>query len=424
MPDWVRHGIWWHVYPLGFVGAQIRPEGGRRFLGRGLDALIPWLDYARDLGVSGLLLGPIFESSSHGYDTIDHMHVDVRLGGDEAFDRLVSACHGKGLQIILDGVFNHVGREHPAVRAVLDGDSDGPWAGLVKARTGEDGRPVLDVFEGHDRLVDLNHDSPATIRYVAEVMNHWLDRGAAGWRLDAAYSVPPGFWTKTLPAVRERHPHSWIFGEVIHGDYAQIVRDSTMDSVTEYELWKAVWSSLKTRNFYELDWTLGRHNGFLDAFVPQTFVGNHDVTRIASQVGADKAVLALAVLMTVGGTPSVYYGDEQGYTGIKRECLGGDDDIRPMFPASPDELSALGEPIYRAHQNLIGLRRRNPWLVEARTQTLRLENERYVYRSVSADGAQGLVVDFDIANRPSVTIADDAGTVLYRYEGHAGGGTI
>lgn len=414
MPEWVRYGIWWHIYPLGFVGAEIRPTGERTFRGRGLDDLIDWLDYARDLGASGLLLGPIFESSSHGYDTLDHMHVDVRLGGDQAFDRLAEACRDKGLQLVLDGVFNHVGRDHPAVRAALEGDSTSPWAGLVRTTPGPDGQPTLAVFEGHDRLVDLDHSSPVTAAYVTRVMNHWLDRGASGWRLDAAYATDPSFWTKVLPQVKRSYPYSWIFGEVIHGDYARIVTESTMDSVTEYELWKAVWSSLQTRNFFELDWTLHRHNGFLDAFVPQTFIGNHDVTRIASRIGADKAVLALAILMTVGGVPSIYYGDEQGYTGIKEERLGGDDEIRPAFPHSPDELSPLGTPIYRAHQDLIGLRRRNPWLVEARTETLTLTNEHYTYRSVSADGTHAITVDLDVSGTPQVTITDGDGRTLYR----------
>lgn len=118
--EWVKYGMFWHVYPLGFCGADIRPAGPREFHGRGLDALIPWLEYARDLGASGLLLGPIFESATHGYDTLDHMHIDVRLGGDAASDRLITACRDMGLQVILDGVFNHVSRNHPAVQASLD----------------------------------------------------------------------------------------------------------------------------------------------------------------------------------------------------------------------------------------------------------------------------------------------------------------
>ncbi|PLS24177.1 alpha-amylase family protein [Bifidobacterium imperatoris] len=420
LPDWVRYGVFWQVYPLGFCGADIRPQGPRTFNGRGLDSMIDWLEYARNLGASGLLLGPIFESSTHGYDTLDHMHVDVRLGGDAAFDRLADACRNMGLQLILDGVFNHVSRQHPAVQAALDeaagqSTADNPWHGLVRAHLGQDGQPQLDVFEGHGDLVDLDHDAPETVEYVARVMNHWLDRGAAGWRLDAAYAVPTSFWAKVLPQVKATHPYSWVFGEVIHGDYPQIVADASLDSVTQYELWKSIQHALETDNFFELDWNLKRHNAFLDSFVPQTFIGNHDVTRIASQIGPEKAALALAVLMTVGGVPSIYYGDEQGYVGVKQERFGGDDDVRPKFPLSPVELSKLGEPTYRLHQALIALRRRNPWLLDARTEAIKLENKRFVYRSVSADGNHSLTVSLSVETTPTFTITDTNGTVLYRY---------
>lgn len=418
MPDWVRYGIWWHVYPLGFVGADIRPDGPRTFRGRGLDAIADWLDYARDLGVSGLLLGPIFESSTHGYDTLDHFHVDVRLGGDEAFDRLAEACRDHGMALVLDGVFNHVGWHHPAVQDALAGHTNGPWAGLVATHPGADGRPELRVFEGHGDLVALNHADPRTADYVARVMNHWLDRGATGWRLDAAYAIDPAFWRRVLPAVRARHPHTWIFGEVIHGDYAAIVRDSGMDSVTQYELWKSIRNSIATENLFELDWNLTRHNAFLDAFTPQTFIGNHDVTRIASAVGAQRAVLALAVLMTAGGVPSVYYGDEQAYTGVKEDRLGGDDAVRPAFPHFPADLSPLGAWMYRAHQALIALRRQHPWLVNARTEKLLLENRRYRYRSVGAGEGEQIVTELTLGPTSSVTITDPAsGRTLYHFAG-------
>jgi glycosidase len=240
-------------------------------------------------------------------------------------------------------------------------------------------------------------------------MTHWLDRGASGWRLDAAYSVDASFWARTLPRVRERHPDAWVLGEVIHGDYPAFVASSTADSVTQYELWKAIWSSLKDRNFFELDWTLTRHNALLDTFVPNTFVGNHDVTRIASTVGPDLAVVALAILMTVGGVPSIYAGDEQGFTGVKEQMVAGDDAVRPPFPETPAELLPFGEPMLRAHKELIGIRRRHPWLVRARTERVHVSNEQLTYRVSAGDDA--LEVRLDLAGTPSIVIADGAATL-------------
>lgn len=234
---------------------------------------------------------------------------------------------------------------------------------------------------------------------------------AGGWRLDAAYSVNPEFWAAVLPPVREKRPDVWIFGEVIHGDYAGIVRASGMDSVTQYELWKGIWSSIESRNFFELDHALGRHNEFSDVFTPVTFVGNHDVTRIASRVGQDGAVLATAILATIGGIPLIYYGDELASRGVKEERFGGDDDIRPVFPASPADLSNLGADTLRAHQNLLGLRRRHPWLVDARTESLDLTNERYVYRT-GVPGVEPLIVELDVRDGCSVLIRE-AGQVIW-----------
>ena len=317
------------MYPLGFAGAErdaLAPGEPPRHRLRQLEG---WLDYAVELGCSGLMLGPMFASQTHGYDTVDHFRIDPRLGDDEDFDRLAAACRDRGLRIVLDGVFNHVGRGFPAFQAA-DGPQRTPAARWFRRDpvTGD-----YATFEGHHRLVTLDHDEPEVLDYVVNVMSYWLDRGAAGWRLDAAYAVPPGFWRKALPRVRERHQDAWISGEVIHGDYAAYVMDSGVDSVTQYELWKAIWSSLNDRNFFELAWALDRHNGFLDVFTPQTFVGNHDVTRLATQLTDERHVgHALAILLTVGGVPSVYYGDEQAFRGVKEHMAGGDDEIRPAFP--------------------------------------------------------------------------------------------
>jgi cyclomaltodextrinase / maltogenic alpha-amylase / neopullulanase len=384
LANWIEQAVCWHIYPLGFVGAEREaaacPEVRHR-----LGHIVAWLDYATDLGVSCLLLAPVFSSSTHGYDTIDYFAIDRRLGDDADFDVFVAEARRRGLRIILDGVFNHVGREFPVFQRALAGGPQSPearWFRFTWPQDGSSREPDYAAFEGHRQLVALNHAEPAVADYVTRVMNHWLDRGASGWRLDAAYAVPRPFWRDVLPRVRARHPDAWIFGEVIHGDYVAFVHATGVDSVTQYELWKAIWSSLNARNFFELGWTLKRHNAFLESFVPQTFVGNHDVTRIASRLDDERHLAhALAILITVGGTPSIYAGDEQAFRGIKEDRAGGDDAIRPAFPATPSALAPFGWPIYRLHQDLIGLRRRHPWLHRAQNRVVEVRNTDLLFEA-------------------------------------------
>lgn len=416
MSGWSDDTIWWAVYPLGFLGASTRPADGRRPLEHRLPALEGWFDYLLSIGCNGLALGPIFESVSHGYDTLDHFRVDPRLGDEDDLAHLVAACHERGIRVALDGVFNHVSAAHPALLAALSGGPGSPTADMFHIDWSTN-PPTRLNFEGSDDLVRLNHDSPAVRELVTRVMNHWLEFGVDAWRLDAAYAVPPSFWAPVLAEVRASHPRAFVWGEVIHGDYARIVADSTMDSLTEYELWKAIWSSLAAENFYELDWTLARHNGFVEDFVPMTFLGNHDTTRIASRVGDAKAVLAAVVLLTVGGIPSIYYGDEQGFHGVKYDRPWGDDEVRPAMPAGPGELSGLGAGMLRRHQQLISIRRRNPWLVRARTTVTQLANDHLVYEAYDpADAARRLYVSLSVGARAKAHVADAAGE-LFAFEG-------
>lgn len=386
MSAWTEHVIWWQVYPLGFVGAfpADRPPGPDEHR---LRRLVDWFDHAIELGASGVALGPIFAARSHGYDTTDHYRIDPRLGDDTDFEHLVAEARRRGLRILLDGVFNHVGAD---------------FAGPASWRSGG-------TFEGHSELAALDHDNPEVADYVVEVMSHWLDRGADGWRLDAAYAVPQRFWARVLPRVRERHPDAWFVGELIHGDYAAVVDRAGFDSATQYELWKAIWSSLNDANFFELDWALQRHSAWLESYVPLTFIGNHDVTRIASRIERPEHLAhALVILLTIGGVPSIYAGDEFGFQAVKEERYGGDDAVRPEFGSPPLQLDSAGIRVWELHQYLVGLRRRHPWLHRATTTAVKLANKHYVFQCRHGD--EQLVVALNVDDEPLDLAVAELGT--------------
>jgi glycosidase len=399
---WAETAIFWHVYPLGFVGAPpsaADPDAAAPRLRR----LNNWLDYLIELGTNVLLLGPVFASETHGYDTVDHYRIDPRLGSEADLVDLFERASSMGIRVVLDGVFNHVGRSFPQLADVVEHGDLSPYSSWFKRRA--DG--AFDSFEGHERLVTLNHDEPQVADYVTDAMTYWLDRGASGWRLDAAYAVPGEFWRKVTDRVHASHPDAWLLGEVIHGDYTSFVAKAGVDSVTQYEVWKATWSSLNDRNFYELAWALQRHEDLLETFVPQTFLGNHDVTRIATQL-VDPGHLPHALvllLVAIAGIPSIYAGDEQGMVGLKEQREGGDDAIRPAFPDHPGVLAPDAEGTLRLHRELIGLRRRHPWLVRARTVVEHLTNKEMLLRVT--DGTETLLVALNLGEAAVLVLPSD-----------------
>ena len=420
IPGWASSAIWYSVYPLGACGAPIRGADEPGVHHR-LGSLTSWLDHIVALGANGLALGPLWASSTHGYDIIDHDRIDRRLGDDADFDALVAACQARGIKVLLDGVFNHVSSEHAAVLMARSEGADSASGRLFRH---DPSRPDgLSRFEGHDGLVEYDHTNPAVADAVAQTMVKWLRRGTNGWRLDAAYRVPAWFWADVIGRVKAEFPQALFVAEVLHGDYALLAGDFGVDSVTQYELWKAIWSSLRDLNPHELLWTLQRHAAGLAAnpggFLPWTFVGNHDVTRIATQVGPEKALLATAILATLPGMPAVYYGDEFGLTGLKEERVGGDDAIRPALPANPDSWQTSGPDsaeMWRQHQLLFGMRRRHPWLQWADLAIVRQSHQQLSYQLTPSEQmpalGQWLRVDLDVTGgQLCLGVTDPAGQV-------------
>ena len=419
MRSWVDHVIWWQVYPLGFLGAEKELASVRGEVNR-LPRLRGWLDHLISWGGNGLLLGPIFTSTSHGYDTVDYFRIDPRLGDDADFDRLVAACRARGVRLLLDGVFNHAGRNFPPVAQAL---AEGPGSAAeewVSKLYDTGGVITADYFEGHDNLITLNHSSPRVQQLVRDVMLHWLRRGIDGWRLDAAYAVPAEFWAAVLPEVRREFPDAWFVGEMIHGDYVDYVKTAGLDSVTEYELWWAIWSSIDSINFHQLEWTLGRHARFVEHFLPLTFLGNHDVSRVASQIRDQRHWShAVALLCFLPGVPSVYYGDEFGLEATKENRPSGDDAVRPVMPDERGLFDHSHPEVEQAYRRMIGLRRRHPWLVDGVVTIEQVDKARLVLRSRARHGQESLALALNLGSTP--LMLGDAAEVLEAQPAVAGG---
>lgn len=397
--------IWYHLYPLGFLGAEDEnpaPGAADGPIAHRLPGLVDWLDYLVDLGITALLMGPVFESESHGYDVVDPYHVDRRLGTEADLVHLIDECRRRSLRVGLDAVFHHVGRGHPYFLDLRAHGRESAWRDWFEVdfdRPGPDGFTYAD-FEGHSQLVKLNHSNPQVLEWAVDVARFWIEHGVDAFRLDAAYALPPHFVRTFTERTRALRTDVFLVGEVIHGDYVRTARQTQLTTLTQYELWKAIWSSLNDGNFFELAHTLQRHADFCQHFPPWNFVGNHDTTRIATQL-RDKRLLphALALLFTLPGIPAVYAGDEQRATGRKYDRAGGDAKIRRPLKFRPGELEGESHRIWNLHCDLIAVRRARPWLVTGELNVTHTDNRLMTYE-VRA-GRERVVVALNTDDKPA-----------------------
>jgi len=164
-PHWATDAIFYHIYPLGFCGAPARNDFSSPPIDR-LQKVRDWLPHLQRLGVNALYLGPLFESTAHGYDTADYYWVDRRLGDTASLARLSADLHQRGMRLILDGVFNHVGRDFWAFRDVQNKREASPYRDWFTGLRFDGRSPYGDPFtyepwNGQYDLVRLNLGNPA-----------------------------------------------------------------------------------------------------------------------------------------------------------------------------------------------------------------------------------------------------------------------
>ena len=355
---WAYNSVFYQIYPIGFCGAPTQNDG--ECVPR-IRKLLDWSGYLQELGVDSILLNPIFESDSHGYDTRDFKKIDCRLGTNDDFASVCKDLHAHGVKIVLDGVFNHVGRGFWAFKDVQEKKWDSPYKDWFHINF--DGNSNYndgfwyEGWEGHFELVKLNLQNPAVADYLLECVKYWVDTfDIDGLRLDVAYSLDHGFMQRLRSYVEELKDGFVLIGEVLFGDYNLIVNERMLHSCTNYECYKGIYSSFNSMNFFEIAHSLHRQFGPDPWCIYRgkhlvTFVDNHDVTRLASILTNDKHIpLAYGLLFGMPGIPCLYYGSEWGQPGEK--APDNDYALRPCFETPmPNELTEYIKQLIRIRQN-------------------------------------------------------------------------
>lgn len=353
---WAESSVFYQIYPLGLCGAPKENDGVTvsRIL-----KLKDWAEQIERVGANALYLSPVFESDRHGYDTCDYRKVDCRLGTNEDLKQVVDTMHSHGIRVVLDGVFNHVGRGFWAFRDVQEKKWDSPykdWFNIsFEGNSNYNDGFWYEGWEGHYELVKLNLRNPAVVDYLLDTVKLWVEElGIDGLRLDVAYCLDKDFIRRLRSFCDGLKPEFFLVGETLHGDYNQWVGEGMLHSCTNYECYKGLWSALNSMNLFEIvhslkrqfgaePWTLYKGKHLL------CFGDNHDVTRAAS-VLQNPAHLPLLYGMIFGmpGIPCLYYGSEWGIKGDKRE---GDDALRPALERPEwNELTDLISAMAKAHR--------------------------------------------------------------------------
>jgi len=334
---WAYESVFYQIYPLGFCGAPFENDGVEepRIL-----KVIDWIPHIKKLGANAIYFSPVFDSDTHGYNTRDYRKIDCRLGSNEDFKKVCDALHKEGIKVVLDGVFNHVGRGFWAFQDVLRNRENSPykdWFYRIDFGGNSNYNDGLwyEGWEGNFDLVKLNLRNEAVTTHLLDCVRGWIDEfDIDGLRLDVAYCLDHDFVRRLRSFCDSAKADFFLVGEMLHGDYNQMVNEGMLHSATNYECYKGLFSSFNSMNMFEINhsllrqfgpenWTLYKGKHLL------SFVDNHDVSRIASNLTNEKHLpLIYALMFGMPGIPCVYYGSEWGAKADKRD---GDPALRACF---------------------------------------------------------------------------------------------
>lgn len=345
LPDWSKGIVYYQIFPERFKNGDNSNDpvnvqdwfytedsdlGSEGFFGGDLQGIIDKMDYLEELGIGAIYLNPVFESiSSHKYDTEDYLKIDDNFGDVEVFKELVDSASENNIKIILDGVFNHTGKDFWAFQDIIKNGSDSEYTDwyFIKGFPIEedDGKAINYIgWNGFSHMPKLNVQNESVKKYIEEVVEFYDEMGICGWRLDVANEVPPKFWIEFFrPEVKELNPESIIVGE-IWGDAKTYLMGDMFDSVMNYPFREALLNYL-TKSPHSAKIFANLTSFYLNSYPPQildslwNIIESHDTSRILSSTfgNLDLMKLAVVIQMTFKGSPVIYYGSEIGLDGFK-----------------------------------------------------------------------------------------------------------
>lgn len=440
---WYDSAVFYHIYPLGLCGCSKENTG---IAEAHFDQLKQWAKHACDMGFTAIYIGPLFESVGHGYETTDYKKVDIRLGTNDDFRDFVDYCHGMGVKVVVDGVFNHVGRRFFAFEDLQKNREGSPYRDWFCNVNFGANNEYNDGFSyenwgGYNLLVKLNQRNPEVMQYLFDVIRFWIDTfDIDGIRLDAADVLDFDFMKRMRYETSRMKEDFWLMGEVIHGDYSRWVNDETLHCVTNYELHKGLYSGHNDHNYFEIAHTIRRLNDICRGGRLYTFADNHDVERIYTKLNQKEHLKLVTLLVyTLYGIPSVYYGSEFGIEGNKEQ--GSDWNLRPYLDLSDFADAEKTNPVTALCARLGAMKKEYPELTYGEYKELHLTNRQFAYGRVldgncivtalncddaPADMEFGVPADGNVTDllgcsenvryengRISVTLPANTGTVLY-----------
>lgn len=397
---WYDQAVFYHIYPLGLCGCAHENTGVAE---SHFDQLKEWAAHAAKINCTAIYIGPLFESVGHGYETTDYRKVDCRLGTNDDFKEFVAYCHEIGLHVIVDGVFNHVGREFFAFKDVQEKRESSPYCSWFCNLNFGGNNEYNDGFSydnwgGYNLLVKLNQQNPEVQNYLFDAIRFWISEfDIDGIRLDAADVLDHGLMHNMRQLTDSLKPDFWLMGEVIHGDYSRWVNDQMLHSVTNYELHKGLYSGHNDHNYFEIAHSIKRLLGICGDFRLYTFMDNHDVERIYSKLSNKEHMFLVTLLnYTVYGIPSLYYGSEFGMEGKKEN--GSDWNLRPCLDLRDYENAEKDHVITALCKKLGQCKKDYPELTYGKYQELVLTNRQYAFGRILNDTAVVVVLNNDDAS--------------------------